>query len=440
MSKNIVMQEFTNTRYETLYPKTSTSQLEGDISVISGYSKAWNVGDILVTSRTNLGQKWLLCNGIQIKANEYSELKDYLFASSPKTNWQEDGVFDTTVYTTSINNGGYTAQIGRNLYFFTNGSSERDLVAYVINMDSQEKREIHFSTTVDFFVVSVWKDEETNIVYLLSSKDQTSYFIKFENEQFSYIGSYYNRYWKVAVNTQIFKKGNVFYLFDSRTRTTHVASYYVSTTDFLSFNYYNVSVLYQNGAYMFRPLKIQNGLLYAYATIDDNFYYKVFAEVPIVNFQFNQSEWTSCSQLNYYNSLKGAGSAFGLGVNDDGYWFLFTDKDGVLQKGHSNDFLNWEKVAAITNSCGEYFINMDQSSLYVLDTIKDSLPTPIVFQGERVAGVAFDNVTSMYFLFSMITNSQQVKKYQSFNSLLLPNLNISSSNQSSIYTYIKAKD
>lgn len=109
MSKNIVMQELTASGYETLYPKTSTSQLEGDISAISGYSKAWNVGDILVTSRTDLGQKWLLCNGIQIKVDEYSDLKNYLFASGPKTNWQEDGVFDTSVYSDSLdNNNRYT--------------------------------------------------------------------------------------------------------------------------------------------------------------------------------------------------------------------------------------------------------------------------------------------------------------------------------------------
>ena len=67
------MQELTSNRYETLYPKTSTAQING----IENYD--WQIGDIRSTTRTDLGDKWLLCNGSVIDtSNEYSEVGDLL--------------------------------------------------------------------------------------------------------------------------------------------------------------------------------------------------------------------------------------------------------------------------------------------------------------------------------------------------------------------------
>lgn len=67
------MQELTNNRYETLYPKTSTTQING----IENYD--WQIGDIRSTARTDLGDKWLLCNGSVIDtSNEYSDVGDLL--------------------------------------------------------------------------------------------------------------------------------------------------------------------------------------------------------------------------------------------------------------------------------------------------------------------------------------------------------------------------
>lgn len=65
------MQIKTNSRYEILYPETLTSQLNGDISSIEGYVKPWKVGDVLVTSRKDLSDNWLLCNGTQITGADY---------------------------------------------------------------------------------------------------------------------------------------------------------------------------------------------------------------------------------------------------------------------------------------------------------------------------------------------------------------------------------
>lgn len=65
------MQIKTDSRYEVLYPETLTSQLNGDISSIEGYVKPWKVGDVLVTSRKDLSDNWLLCNGAQIASADY---------------------------------------------------------------------------------------------------------------------------------------------------------------------------------------------------------------------------------------------------------------------------------------------------------------------------------------------------------------------------------
>lgn len=70
------MQIKTDSRYEVLYPETLTSQLNGDISSIDGYIKPWKVGDVLVTSRKDLSDNWLLCNGAQIARADYPLLAD----------------------------------------------------------------------------------------------------------------------------------------------------------------------------------------------------------------------------------------------------------------------------------------------------------------------------------------------------------------------------
>ena len=110
MSKNIVMQELTNTRYEPLYPKTSTTQING----IENYD--WQIGDIRSTARTDLGDKWLLCNGSVIDtSDEYSEVGDLLGKSAGS--WiLENTVATNNFFTSSVSsiwagyvNGKYVA-------------------------------------------------------------------------------------------------------------------------------------------------------------------------------------------------------------------------------------------------------------------------------------------------------------------------------------------
>lgn len=96
MSKNIEMQELTSNRYETLYPKTVTRQVDG----INNYD--WQIGDIRSTARTDLGDKWLLCNGSVIDtSNEYSEVGDLLGKSAGS--WVlENTVATNNFFTSSV--------------------------------------------------------------------------------------------------------------------------------------------------------------------------------------------------------------------------------------------------------------------------------------------------------------------------------------------------
>lgn len=64
------MQVQTNSRYELLYPKTNVDQVDG-------YIKPWKVGDVRITSRTDLSDNWLLCNGNTVAESVYPELYAY---------------------------------------------------------------------------------------------------------------------------------------------------------------------------------------------------------------------------------------------------------------------------------------------------------------------------------------------------------------------------
>lgn len=90
--KNFTIENYNGTDYDTLYPETNSGQvlLDRDAQVTTGLASgstlddalqsvvkdggAFQVGDTLTTARTNLGSKWLLCNGQQIAQTDYPVL------------------------------------------------------------------------------------------------------------------------------------------------------------------------------------------------------------------------------------------------------------------------------------------------------------------------------------------------------------------------------
>ena len=90
--KNFIIENYNGTDYDTLYPETNSGQVLLDTvaqastnlpsgstldDALNGITKdggGFQVGDTLTTARTNLGDKWLLCNGSHASTENYPEL------------------------------------------------------------------------------------------------------------------------------------------------------------------------------------------------------------------------------------------------------------------------------------------------------------------------------------------------------------------------------
>ena len=109
--KNFTIENYNGTDYDTLYPETNSGQvlLDIDARVTTGLASgstlddalqsvvkdggAFQVGDTLTTARTNLGDKWLLCNGTQITQADYPALVGLLGVKP--FNWASKGTSTT---------------------------------------------------------------------------------------------------------------------------------------------------------------------------------------------------------------------------------------------------------------------------------------------------------------------------------------------------------
>ena len=92
--KNFIIENYNGTDYDTLYPETHTGQVKLDLASkaelglisdglddalakLNNFDDRYQIGDTIVTTRTNLGDKWLLCNGATVNVNDYPELSQY---------------------------------------------------------------------------------------------------------------------------------------------------------------------------------------------------------------------------------------------------------------------------------------------------------------------------------------------------------------------------
>lgn len=92
--KNFIIENYNGTDYDTLYPETHTGQVKLDLASqaelglisdglddalakLNNFDDRYQIGDTIVTIRTNLGNKWLLCNGATVNSNDYPELSQY---------------------------------------------------------------------------------------------------------------------------------------------------------------------------------------------------------------------------------------------------------------------------------------------------------------------------------------------------------------------------
>lgn len=93
--KNFTIENYNGTDYDTLYPETNSGQVlldadaQSSTSLPSGstvddaleilgsvnkFDNRYDIGDVFTTARTNLSNKWVLCNGDVVAVTEYPEL------------------------------------------------------------------------------------------------------------------------------------------------------------------------------------------------------------------------------------------------------------------------------------------------------------------------------------------------------------------------------
>ena len=93
--KNFTIENYNGTDYDTLYPETNSGQVLLDIDAQSSTSLStgatlndalrhifkndgiFQIGDTLTTARTNLGNRWLLCNGATVNSADYPVLSQF---------------------------------------------------------------------------------------------------------------------------------------------------------------------------------------------------------------------------------------------------------------------------------------------------------------------------------------------------------------------------
>ena len=93
--KNFTIENYNGTDYDTLYPETNSGQVLLDIDAQSSTSLStgttlddalrhifqndgiFHIGDTLTTARTNLGDRWLLCNGAMVNSADYPVLSQF---------------------------------------------------------------------------------------------------------------------------------------------------------------------------------------------------------------------------------------------------------------------------------------------------------------------------------------------------------------------------
>lgn len=93
--KNFTIENYNGTDYDTLYPETNSGQVLLDIDAQSSTSLStgttlddalrhifqndgiFHIGDTLTTARTNLGNRWLLCNGTMVNSADYPVLSQF---------------------------------------------------------------------------------------------------------------------------------------------------------------------------------------------------------------------------------------------------------------------------------------------------------------------------------------------------------------------------
>lgn len=161
------MQVQTNSRYELLYPKTNVDQ-------VNGYIKPWKVGDVRITSRTDLSDNWLLCNGSVVSTSDYPLLSENneLLTSGPDTYWRSLslGLNESIDYITKFGDVYYCVNTSGNAIYT---SSDRIIWSkqWNENVSGYFCQEIHNNDNIYFIIGENMSNDYAYLFYVQFGKN-----------------------------------------------------------------------------------------------------------------------------------------------------------------------------------------------------------------------------------------------------------------------------
>lgn len=154
------MQVQTDSRYELLYPRTNVGQVDG-------YIKPWKIGDVRITSRTDLSDNWLLCNGNVVSTSDYPLLSENneLLTSGPDTYWQDLGLEN---YVQGFTKFGDT-------YYYIYGYSGSAVSIYA-SSDKTTWTQKWNESTYGYYLQEIHTDDNIYFIFCQSPSNYRGYF------------------------------------------------------------------------------------------------------------------------------------------------------------------------------------------------------------------------------------------------------------------------
>lgn len=187
--KNIVIEQYNGSSFDEIYPQTSVEQVQGFTEAVYalGADATYKVGDVLSSIRTNLGNKWLLCNGQIIDAEEYPELYELSKNNNKYLN------IDMGIY--SGGNSAINCEYVNGQYFITNAeinpANNKELGIKIVYGDG-----IAFSNPKVIYYNVAGSDSDSNATYQSIS-------VKYGNGQYAFMVRTQNYYYGVYYTSNL---------------------------------------------------------------------------------------------------------------------------------------------------------------------------------------------------------------------------------------------
>lgn len=165
--KNFIIENYNGTDYDTLYPQTNSGQvlldsdaqvelklasdstLDDAIHTITKEGATFQVGDTLTTSRTNLGDKWLLCNGAQVTNSSYPELAPMF--ESKELDFVTSGNSSLSQFSSSILNPALAVNNDGSQFLFSGYENNYTKFLYTTDLYDASKYQTAFTSAMDSF-------------------------------------------------------------------------------------------------------------------------------------------------------------------------------------------------------------------------------------------------------------------------------------------------